>query len=237
VSALADVLLSPVERYVELLARWRPHRPVYHLPVASNLPAPPIDVPARPEPSDSVVLATLALGTNHLRLEDLAVQAADEAARRTGRDVTLLMLGADVPTLEGDHPGVRIVVPGELPAAELSRRLQSADLFLAPLADGVSARRTSVMAAMQHGLPIVGTAGPLTDGFLRHAGGLKLVPVEEPQRFATAAAELAASPELRSGLAVEIRRFYDAELDWPVMVSRLLGHLARHMPVSDAAHA
>jgi hypothetical protein len=237
VSTLADVLLSPVEHYVGVLARRHPGRPVYHLPVASNLPSPSGEAPRESETSGSVVLATLALGTNHLRLEGLAVRAAEETASRTGRDVTLLMLGAGVPVPRGSRGQVRIVVPGALPEAELSRRLRSADLFLAPLADGVSARRGTVMAAMQHGLPVVGTAGPLTDELMRRATGVELVPVGEPERFPSVVADLAAAPERLARLGAEARRFYDAELDWPVMVDRLLGHLSRHLEERARAHA
>jgi glycosyltransferase involved in cell wall biosynthesis len=90
---------------------------------------------------------------------------------------------------------------------------------------------------MQHGLPVVGTAGPLTDELMRRATGVELVPVGEPERFPSVVADLAAAPERLARLGAEARRFYDAELDWPVMVDRLLGHLSRHLEERARAHA
>jgi glycosyltransferase involved in cell wall biosynthesis len=58
--------------------------------------------------------------------------------------------------------GMLEIYEGET-AKTVSRLLQEGDVFLAPFRDGVSSRRTTVMAALEHSLPIVGTRGICTD--------------------------------------------------------------------------
>ena len=57
------------------------------------------------------------------------------------------------------------------PADEVSRRLSAADLNLSAFIDGVSTRRGSLMAALQHGVASVGTRGYLTDQMLLNEDG------------------------------------------------------------------
>jgi hypothetical protein len=56
----------------------------------------------------------------------------------------------------------------------ISRVLASSVAALAPITDGVSTRRTSVAAALAHGLPVVGTDGACTTDALRRSRALLL---------------------------------------------------------------
>ncbi|MGH7773358.1 MAG: glycosyltransferase family 4 protein [Candidatus Binatia bacterium] len=69
------------------------------------------------------------------------------------------------------------------PAGSVSRLLQTSALFLAPLVDGVSTRRTTVIAALAHGLPIVGTDGPCTDPLFREDGSILLSACGDGEAF------------------------------------------------------
>ncbi len=69
------------------------------------------------------------------------------------------------------------------PTEIVSWLLQASDLFLAPLVDGVSTRRTTVIAALGHGLPIVGTDGPCTDSQLRAAHAFLLSQCGDAETF------------------------------------------------------
>src|SRR5690606_28314882 len=70
--------------------------------------------------------------------------------------------------------GRRLVVLAGRDAAEVSDQMTSASAALAPIVDGVSTRRTSVAAALAHGLPVVGTDGPCTTDALRRSSAFLL---------------------------------------------------------------
>ena len=76
------------------------------------------------------------------------------------------------------HTG-RLVATGELTAEEVSLHVQACDLMVQPYPDGVSSRRTSVMAALAHGRPVATTRGWLTES-LWVDGGVVLAPVDAP---------------------------------------------------------
>jgi glycosyltransferase involved in cell wall biosynthesis len=219
-----DVVFASIEAWAGLLQARRPVRPTFHLPVGSNLPDrrdARVAARERLRITDTVVLASF--GTNHpSRLPEYIVHAANDVSEAVG-DVLLLNLGTG--TLHGGSlsASVRLYEPGRLPEDDLATWLSAADLFLAPFADGVSTRRSSVMAALQHGLPVVGTDGYLTDGILRRStAALRLFPVDRPDLFAEAVVELAKAPDERLAAARAARALYEASFDWPVLARRLL---------------
>lgn len=82
------------------------------------------------------------------------------------------------------------------------------------------------MAALQQGLPVVGTSGRLTDPILRRfPGALRLTEVGNAPAFAEAAAALAASPADRATAGLEARRLYTENFDWPVIARQMLAKL------------
>ena len=110
------------------------------------------------------------LGRDHWAwLGDYVVEAANAIAA-SGRPVTLFNLGAEAPPLRGLEAGIEVLTPGFLDAEIFAARLAATDVFLVPTVDGASTRRGSLMAALQHGLPVLATDGDLTDGVLRREG-------------------------------------------------------------------
>jgi glycosyltransferase involved in cell wall biosynthesis len=215
-------------RLLRELASVRRDLKVLHLPVGSNLP----DMrAARAEErerngfsDDTVVLATF--GGNHPSRRMDHVVAAANGAVRVGESVAVLNLGADAPDLRGLDRRIQTVQPGWLDAASVASLLSSADLFVAAFVDGVSSRRGTLMSALQHGLPVIGTDGRLTDQILRHSSpALTLVPVDSPDQMAHAARSLVTDAKHRRTASVAARRLYEDEFDWPVLVSRLLEYV------------
>ncbi len=224
---LADVQLASCESWGEWLQRWRPGRPVHHLPVGSNFP----DMRAHRAAgrralavSDDTLVLTC-FGLHHTgRLADYVTRSA-EASSRSGHPALILNLGtiSTADESEPDGGGPAIYSPGYLDPSETAELLAAADLFLAPYADGVSTRRTTVMSALQHQIPVVGTSGHLTDRvLLRSDRALHLVPVGERERFTEAVARLAANPERRRELGRAGRELYEERFDWPVIAATLL---------------
>jgi glycosyltransferase involved in cell wall biosynthesis len=217
-------LFVSIQAWSDTLAEWKPLRAVAHLPVGSNLPDCRTQRAAgrdelKVRHGEQIVIA--AFGTAHpSRLMARVISAANAVARQTG-DVILLNLGANAPHLNGLDRGVRLVQPGVLPAEEVARLLSAADIFLAPFTDGVSTRRTSLMAAMQHELAVIGTDGHLTDDVLRRAPGLILGDVNDADAFDAAATMLAEDATQRAENGRAVRALYDDEFAWPVIAQRL----------------
>jgi glycosyltransferase involved in cell wall biosynthesis len=224
----SDVVLTSIEPWARSLAPRRPLRRTRHLPVGSNLPdARGLRGIERQhlEIGDGTLLVSC-LGRDHPGWLGGYVVDAVNAIARSGQAVALLNLGADTPRLRRIDSSVVVREPGYLEGETLAAKLAASDLFLAPLSDGVSTRRGSLMAALQHGLPVVGTTGPLTDAVLRNASqALRLTAVGDPGLFARAAVRLGEDRAGRAAAGVAARELYEREFDWPVLAEKLLAAL------------
>jgi glycosyltransferase involved in cell wall biosynthesis len=155
-----------------------------------------------------------------------AEAAIDAVAQRAGSNaITVLNLGAGAPVVRVPQ-FVKQWAPGALTAEDLSLHLHASDLVLLPFEDGLSTRRTTLMASLAHGLPVLGLAGPRTDRLLlRAVDSLVLTTLGDISGFAAAATALCASPERRTSIGASGRAFYTRVFDWPVLASRLLALL------------
>ena len=63
------------------------------------------------------------------------------------------------------HPALaaRVLAAGELTPPEVAAHLAACDLLVQPYPDGISSRRTSAMAGLALGRPMLSTRGPLTE--------------------------------------------------------------------------
>ena len=102
----------------------------------------------------------------------------------------------------------RTDVTGALPPATLSAYIAAADLVVQPYTDGVSARRTSVMAPLEHGRPVVSTTGFLTEPLWAASDALALAPADDPAAIAASAARLLDDAAERARLGEAGRRLY-----------------------------
>jgi glycosyltransferase involved in cell wall biosynthesis len=214
----ADVAWSSIEAWTESL-RAQTRGRVAQIPISSNLPDRRGARLATRERLgiDGSRLVVAAFGTDHPSRLMGHIEGAVDAIAASGRPVTLLNLGAGAPPVTVRVADVTVLAPGRLDASAVAEHLAAADLYLAPFVDGVSARRTTLMAAMQHGLPIVGTDGPLTDTAMRDAReALVLTPSVDLTGFVAAVRALAAKPEQRARRGAAARRLYEARFDWPV---------------------
>ena len=204
-----EACLRPYARGRRLPFRW--------LPVPSNIavvddPAGVRAVRSRYAPADGAVVGHFGAYDPHtLKLlmgsvtallggqEDCAVLlmgrgsewARDELARR-------------LPAAAG-----RLHATGTLAAAELSPHVSACDVLIQPYVDGVSTRRTSLMAGLAHGAPIVTTSGRLTEPLWAEREAVVLVPVEDVSALAEATKTLLADEARRLRLSAAARALYD----------------------------
>lgn len=207
---------------------WARKFSAHHLPVGSNFP----DARGERErarerlAADPETIVVGCLGRDHPSWLGGHVVAAANRIARSGRPLVLLVLGAEASSPTGLDQAVRVERPGYLEREGVAAHLAASDLFLVPTADGLSTRRGSAMAALQHAVPVVATSGPLTDSLLRRTPALRLTPVGDREAYARAAAELAADPDRRREAGRAGRDLYEREFDWPVIGRKLIAGLA-----------
>ncbi len=146
--------------------------------------------------------------------------------------------GPDTAVLEkqmkpyANHLKHQVHMLGVLAQDELSRLLQATDLMLYPLDDGASARRGALMAAMQHGAPILSTSGPSTDMLIRQCPNLHLA--ISASDFTDQLLSLAQRQnDPHSPEADAMRRFFGEHYDWPQLAETMLPTLK---PLENEAH-
>jgi len=136
---------------------------------------------------------------------------------RADRVVLLLGRGSEAmrERLLREQPDVaeRVHATGTLAATDLSLHLKACDLMLQPYIDGVSSRRTSVMVALSHGLPIVTTSGRLTESLWTESGAVAIAPVGDTLGIVNLIERLLQDPTERARLGNTARALYQEKFD------------------------
>ena len=231
VASRADQVLVSTGSWVERLRALHVRLgPVLALPIPSNLPLSltPAEREAgrltRPGGNGAIVLGHF--GTYGASVTDVLGPALESLLLKDERRTALLLgRGGDV-FMRGlaGRPGLagRVVAPGELPPREVAARLSACDLLLQPYPDGITCRRTSAMAGIGLGLPVVTNAGELTEPLWRQLGPVALADRPDAGALAARAETLLASPEERARLGGRAREVYAEHLSIERNVEELL---------------
>lgn len=223
---LADrvILNVPVDR-----ASWLPRdrsRAAF-VPVGSNVPR-GVQAPGDHEIYGSGGKATVAVfgvtGGEKTAGEVADIASAVEAAAERVGPLRLVVLGRGSreaePALRRAFNGakVEVAVLGLLPAAEVSCVLSQADVLLF-VRGALSSQRTSGIAGIACGLPIVGyqgahTARPVLDA------GVMLVPYGDRSALRTALADVLSDRTLRDKLRERSTEAYRRYFSWDVIARR-----------------
>lgn len=224
----ADVIPIGCGRWVEDWSRRRRRAApkMFTLPSPSNLPLEPIPPNhrahwRRDQHLDPNTRVLAYFGTLNPSKQLPWILEAWATAHSPQDPVAFVVIGAAPSVrLEGElRPYFRPL--GHLPAAEASRALSAVDLLALPFIDGISERRGSLMAGLQHGLPVVSTLGHNTGSELTKAEWLALTPVEDRFAFVRTVGDLLADPTSRAQLGAAGKAQYDRHFAWPVVVERL----------------
>ena len=116
----------------------------------------------------------------------------------------------------------RVIDPGWLSPADLSAYMQLTDIFLMPHFVGIAARRTTLMAALEHALPVVGTSGSITESFWREVAGVTLIDAGDAEGFAAAALALCSDRQQRVELGRYNASYFREHFAWPKIVRKFL---------------
>ena len=146
--------------------------------------------------------------------------------RQQGLDARLLLIGGDVghadPTNAAYAREVQILIEsygladfvertGYVGLSEVSACLLAADVAVMPYRDGVSFRRTTLIAALQHGCPVVSTtpADAALIPEIKPGGNMLLAPPRDPVALAQTITRLAEDDILRQKLSQGARQLGD----------------------------
>ncbi|MGH7177523.1 MAG: glycosyltransferase family 4 protein [Tepidisphaeraceae bacterium] len=93
------------------------------------------------------------------------------------------------------------------PAQEVAEHLAACDLVVQPYSDGLTTRRSSLMAALALGVPCVATRGHATEPGWSGSGAVAVVD-PQPQAVEQAVAELLCDGARRARMSLAARQFY-----------------------------
>jgi len=166
------------------------------LPIPSNVPPAASAVEglrSRIAPSAAAIVGHFGTYGEHVERELLRVLPL--ISDRTP-DVRFAFIGRGsvefVSRLHRTDPGVaaRSWASGVIDACAVSAALRACDVLVQPYPDGITTRRTSAMAGLQHGIPTVTTTGELTEPIWAESEAVALIPVDDAAAFADAVARL-----------------------------------------------
>ena len=218
---MASLVARAAERVFISIPAWEPllpkGRPPAWLPIPSTIPT-TADRALRERiraglVGDSGSLLIGHFGTFGPHLTPLLREILPPVLARDRNRVALLLGGGGkrfAEELIGTHPDLkgRLISPGHLPPDELAAHLAACDLLVQPYADGASGRRTSLMAGLGLGLPIVTTKGYLTEPMWEASGAVALAPALSADAFLEQTEALLADPTRRAGLGQTAARVY-----------------------------
>ena len=118
--------------------------------------------------------------------------------------------------------GYSVVLDADLEAGAAA--IRKFDVALAPFREGASARRGSLLATLQLGIPTVTTRGRLSRGALEVAaadGALGMVQSGDARGMSRACLDLLTSPQLRRQMGAAGQDFYVRCHSWTAVGSRL----------------
>ena len=227
---LADHVFFSIDPWVKQYRGWFAGTPVDHLPVGSNMPYVPVERSTiRKELNigqDTFVMGVF--GSLHASRLLGHIRAAAEAVMQQTDDAVLLYIGPHGAAFTYAMEGLPVIDAGCLPAEDVSRHFQAMDVHLAPFIDGVSTRRGSFMAGIQHGIPSVGTLGPLSDHVLQELHGEALVvsPVEDARAYARAVLSLWRDPAMAKKIGAYGKILYQEQFAFDRVAHRLHSRLS-----------
>ena len=198
-----------------------------HTPIATNItPVPTSRAAARDGLDLGEKLVVALFGRAHpsraLDYAEAAIAALADAHGAAG--LAVLNLGADAPPLHVS-PAWTSVRRGAS-EDELSLGLLASDIILLPFTDGVSTRRGTIMAALAHGVPVLGLNGHNTDAVLAQAtDAIVLTSVGDRAAFAHATVELTRDPARMRAIGDAGRRMYESCFDWPLLAEGVASQL------------
>jgi glycosyltransferase involved in cell wall biosynthesis len=199
------------------------------------IPAPGMDAPRRSkgpdaQPRHSGEFLVGHFGTYSPLVTPLLEPALDVVLAH--HDATVVLIGRDSERFRARYlerrPQIadRLRATGVLEPHELGERIAECDVMMQPYPDGISTRRTSTLAALRIGTPVVTNAGHLTEPLWREEGSVELVDVPDGQQIGHATLALLPDIARRAEIAGRGCSMYARLFDLSHSIAALTGAAA-----------
>jgi glycosyltransferase involved in cell wall biosynthesis len=196
----------------------------HFIPVGPNLPIPETSSSVGdPHEFPTIGVFSITGGAAGARETDTILSSVRYAAKRLGR-LRLLVFGRHAELREAelrqglkDMP-IELSVEGVVQPDQVIRKLSACDLLLF-IRGPISTRRSSALAGIACGLPIIAypgteTAPPITDA------GIVLVPPDQPDDLNAALVRVLSDDTYRGNLAARSRAAYKTYFAWAAIAAR-----------------
>ena len=124
----------------------------------------------------------------------------------------------------------RVHATGEIGATDAAVALSACDVLFQPYPDGVTTRRTSVMAGLANGVATIATAGPLTEPVWRETGAVTLVQQGDVDAAVVQIRRLLDDRQARTSQARKGAEVYRSHFAIELTVARLRAAAASPVP-------
>jgi glycosyltransferase involved in cell wall biosynthesis len=165
-------------------------------------------------------------------------------AVRQKKEAKLLLIGGKLDVdIEGNHDYVDrmqdlaltlgvtedVIWTGSVKAVEEegSLYLHAADLAVLPLLQGVQLNNSSLASIAAHGLPVVGTRGPLLDSAFVHGNNILLCEPRDSQALAAHIVKVMDNPSLMAALQNGVRQLAQDWFSWNKAIDRTIATFSR----------
>ena len=219
-NADCSVFTVPVEK-ISWLTKM--HQKAAFIPVGPNLPFPDSFTPPRDAVFPTIGVFSITGGQPGERETRVILNAVRYATEKIG-SLRLSVFGRHSELREDAlHEGLRglpvqVLVEGVVSAEQVVSRLSACNVLLF-VRSGISTRRSSAIAGIAAGLPIVAyanaeTAVPITDA------GVLLVNSEHPEELGEGLVRVLSDNAFRKELAARSRAAYQAHFAWPAIAEK-----------------
>jgi len=223
----SDVLIPVIKPWLSKLKNWFPKKTICQIPVGSNIPYLIHDVHIAKKSmginSDQCVLGFFGRVPRKMIEIEYIVKSV-RLLQDKGFNPVLLYLGTDEKGAKLHFGEYQLITSSSTSPSEISQQLHAVDIFLVPTHEGLSTRKTSFMAGIQHGLSTVAILGESTDEILVSENRRSFILTESgnSNAFAQAVLELAENPSLKQSIAEEAQNLYTKEFSWERITSQLV---------------
>lgn len=213
VIAGADRLCVPVEGWLERL------QPAFPRP---NWDCVPVGATLLPKSKPNYQSGAFGIFSPHGAGKDReTMEAVARSVLQSLPEARCYLIGHRVGGLSmEDHPRCTVVPPDT--SETISKWLSQMGVLLCPFVDGVSGRRTSVVSALAHGVPVISNAGTLTDSFWSSSPVRLLATADS---MAEEVSGILRDSRKQKELALASLGFYQRNLTWELLAQRQYGFL------------